>query len=417
LRTNQFGFVQSEFPREFAAFVNFIGGDRLDAVISRVIRKFASYSPDVRSIFGDRYFFHQQWLQFIDRQFKLDVTDPGSVRAASLIAGVNRVRACLSPAASDRFRAAVIGILGPEQDVRQLEHEIRCHTHLGQKGFDVNFADLEGFGRYDLLLKMSSAQVEVECKTVAEDTGLQIKRQMSADLFEVFRRLIDKRSLTNESGIFTLTLNKPVDQCKNLARAMKRALEAYHPGSIEIAEDFSLTFESRPNWTSLVGSGQTEVLRRVIAEDPKWAGSDYITTRSRGTAIGLSLRPHKPAQLRQRIPEVLKDGADQCSGTRPSILWLHFVGATEFDFLELARFSMNSRGGGLNSITASVVHPGATTRDRSHVHTVRYSATAQTVVHKPALGPDLLLTRAASIGGACYDVPNPYCRYPSPLSF
>jgi hypothetical protein len=236
-------------------------------------------------------------------------------------------------------------------------------------------------------------------------------------LFEAFRKLIAKESLTNESGIFTLTLNKPVDQCKNLARAVKGALQTHYPGSIEIAEDFSLTFESRPNWTSLLDSGQTEVLRRVITEDPKWAGSDYITFRSGGAAIGLSLRPHKPAQLRQRVTEVLKDAADQCSGARASMLWLHFVGTTESEFLELARFSMNSRGGGLNTITASVVHPRATTTDRSHIHTVRYSATAQAVTHKPALGTDLLLIRAASIGGTSYDVPNPYCRYPLPLNF
>jgi len=65
--------------------------------------------------------------------------------------------------------------LQPDRDIRQIEHEIRAWTHCSQKGFDVAFADLEGLGNFDLLLEKEGRKIEVECKTIAEDAGSQIK--------------------------------------------------------------------------------------------------------------------------------------------------------------------------------------------------------------------------------------------------
>jgi hypothetical protein len=414
LQRNQFSLLDSEFPKEFALFVNFIGGEVLDSVISRVIRKLAAYSPQIRSLFGDRYFFHEQWLKFIDDPSHVDIADPASVRAASLIAGLNRVRPSLSPAACRRFRAAIVESLAPDRDMRQLEHEIRCHTHLGQKGFAVTFADLEGQGNFDLLLQTNSMEIEVECKTMAEDTGLQLKRQMSADLFEIFRKTVVRQQLVTESGIFSLSFNRPIADYRNLSRSVEKLLVRYPSDITGQSEGFSLAFEPRPQWTMLLELNQNDALRQNIAEDLNWAGSDYVAFQDRGQVVGLALRPHKQGQLRDRVVRVLKDAADQCTGKRPSLLWLHFLGKTEQEFLDIAQLSIENSSRGLNGITADVVQPSSS-RDRSHIHTVRFSAGAQNLTLKPWFGPDRLLTRAASVDDKCYDLRNPYCRHPAEL--
>src|SRR6202034_4152631 len=101
-----------------------------------------------------------------------------AVRSASFIAAVNRVRRSSSPRAQDRLREMVLDNLKPDRDARQIEHELRCWTHFGQKGLDVSFADLEGSGRFDLLVTKGREAIEVECKTVTNTTGYQIKTEL-----------------------------------------------------------------------------------------------------------------------------------------------------------------------------------------------------------------------------------------------
>ena len=132
--------------------------------------------------------------------------------------------------------------------------------------------------------------------------------------------------------------------------------------------------------------------------------------------VALCLRPHKPNSLSSRIIEVIKDGADQCSGKKPGIVWLHFIGAAEAEFLELAQFS-NGNGAGLNSLVAGALHPLASPTDRSHVNMVLFSASSDRVTRSPILSSDLLMVRAASNGGPIYDVPNPLCRLPQDIEF
>src|SRR5208282_5447323 len=167
----------SDFPREFVEFAEFVGLDNLNSSRRQVGQKLAGLSASVRLLFGDRFFFHEQLVRFAGGSppFHLDISDPIAVRAASLIAGVNRVKRSLSQRGVDRLRGMLIDNLMPDRDIRQIEHEIRCSTHFGRKGFTVTFADIEGLGSFDLLVKTPSGPVEVECKTVSEETGGQIK--------------------------------------------------------------------------------------------------------------------------------------------------------------------------------------------------------------------------------------------------
>ena len=206
--TARFGLQQATFQSEFAAFVAFIGGTDLDKVMRKIAQKLRPLGPQARSLYGDRYYFHQQFEAFTfgPVPFRLDTTSLPAVRAASLIASINRLRGSLSASGAARLRSMVIDNLQPDRDVRQIEHEIRSYTHLGQKGFRVTFADLEGLGNFDLLLEQAADRIEVECKTVTEDTGSQIKVDLNVELSETFRRIVSEREIVKRSGLFLFTL-------------------------------------------------------------------------------------------------------------------------------------------------------------------------------------------------------------------
>ena len=93
------------------------------------------------------------------------------------------------------------------------------------------------------------------------------------------------------------------------------------------------------------------------------------------------------------------------------MLWLHLIGHSEDEFLELAQFSQKGEGAGLNAIVAKGPHPRASPTDRSHVHKIRFSAEPADIKQRPVLDNDLMIRKANSLSGLCYDVPNPFCRF------
>ena len=228
---DRYSVVQSDFPREFAEFIDFVGGQALDDAIKKIDKKLRALSPGGRSLFGDRYFFQEQCVRFTfgSSPFQLNISDRVAVRAASLMAGINRVKRSVSPKGVSRLHAMVIDNLKSDRDIRQLEHEILCSTHFGQKGFKVTFADLEGLGNFDLLVETPSALIEVECKTVSEDTGSQIKSELTVNLSECFRKSVAERPPVDEPGLFTLTFNRATADCKNCRASSKKrcALQMY----------------------------------------------------------------------------------------------------------------------------------------------------------------------------------------------
>ena len=95
---DRYSLVQSDFPREFAEFIDFVGAHALDKEIRKIEQRFGAgvtaAESSTRALYGDRYFFQEQCTRFTHDipAFGLNISDPTAVRAASLIAGINRVR-------------------------------------------------------------------------------------------------------------------------------------------------------------------------------------------------------------------------------------------------------------------------------------------------------------------------------------
>jgi hypothetical protein len=113
--------------------------------------------------------------------------------------------------------------------------------------------------------------------------------------------------------------------------------------------------------------------------------------------------------IAQRAVRTLKDAADQLSGTKCSLVWLHFVGFAEQELRNLAEFSMNGEGGGLNAIVADAISPGASHKDRYHVNRVRFTGEPAGLEQRSTT-TETLRVQITSLGGFAYDVPNPRAK-------
>jgi hypothetical protein len=290
-----------DFPREFSRFANFVGPAELQEAVNRVSTKLGPLPSSMLALYLDRYFFHTECIALSEgpNPFQLDVSDPNAVRFASFIAGVNRMKASLSASGASRFKRTILGMLRPDRDIRQLEHEVRVYTHLGQKQIKTVLADLEQIGQFDMLCDADGKQFEVECKTITENTGEQIKTDLLVGLSEMFHKTLLSVDAIAVSGIYILTLSKSPDLCGNLHLALRNALLS---SSLPLStEDFTLSFVAKPDWND--AKTVEIVIRDLEAQSHRWFGA-----RFGNKMLGLVLRPHKPNNLSEKIVQYLKGG-------------------------------------------------------------------------------------------------------------
>jgi hypothetical protein len=413
-----FGADDFDFAAEFAEFAGYVGTQELFKVVRKVVHKLSLLDPAPRRLFGTRYFFHEQIDEFTEGAlpFILDASSPLAVRAATLIAGVNRAKAGMSDVAQSRLRRMMLDNLTPDRDIRQIEHEFRAFIHVRQMFSAVEFADLEGHGNFDLLCTTGGASVEVECKTVSEDTGNPIKNEMVVNLSQIFLSSLRKRPPVDESGLFYLKFKSDPGSSKTIQQDLKSALAAPFVRVID-CQHATIDFLPRPTWRSNLETLPPDELRNFMSDDPDIKGRSHCFTKIGADMFALVLETSRMSMLAERIPRILKDAADQLSGTGASMIWLHFVGFAEEEFRALVEFSKNGMGGGLNALVAEAVSPGGSSfKDRSHVNVVRFSgepveaqrhstATEEGVVHR------------TSMGGAAYDVRNPFARHQLNIKF
>jgi hypothetical protein len=231
-----------------------------------------------------------------------------------------------------------------------------------------------------------------------------------ASISDAFDRKVTRAIPVAESGLFTLKLNKPVASCKDLPRQLTKALESETPTS-HYGTDFTLSFSPRPDWQRLLNSDRWPELNRQIRQDPDDGDYARSIVIAAGIILALDVRPHAPSDLNGCLIETLKKAADQCSGKNAGVIWLHFAGFPEEEIGQLFEFSLNGKGAGLNVTVAEVLHPSMSSTDRSHIQRVRFSGDRRDLVHHPVFASNLVLGRAVSWGGACYDVPNPLGRF------
>ncbi len=82
--------------------------------------------------------------------------------------------------------------------------------------------------------------------------------------------------------------------------------------------------------------------------------------------------------------------------------------------MELAQFAMGGRGRGLDALVIKALSKTGSTGIRDHVNAIVFSSEPDGITHRPALNSQLLLTKAASVGGPMYVVRNAQPRFPLP---
>jgi hypothetical protein len=159
------------------------------------------------------------------------------------------------------------------------------------------------------------------------------------------------------SGIFHLKFKLDPGASKAVLHEFKAALKSRVLDTIDCA-DATLEFLPRPAWDHELKTLAPVELRNRIEADPAVGGRAHWITKVGDNMFALSLETSKGNTLAERAVNVLKRAADQLSGTRACMVWIHFVGFAEQEFQAPAEFSQGGRGG-LNTLVAEAVSPSS----------------------------------------------------------
>ncbi len=186
-------------PIELSYFATIVGQDELQRRL-RKIRKFALANPPLGRNAVDKLDIPLGIGSLYGRR----VSQPNAANGASrnhylslaFIAQANEIHRHISTPGRRKLRGQLIKALSLDGDARQLAHEFRAATYLSKEGWDVSFSDLDGTERYDLTAWKGPQRIELECKTIAGDTGAAIRRGEATNLVKaIFAKIPDLQIL------------------------------------------------------------------------------------------------------------------------------------------------------------------------------------------------------------------------------
>ncbi|SIO40305.1 hypothetical protein SAMN05443247_04895 [Bradyrhizobium erythrophlei] len=285
----------------------------------------------------------------------------------SFLLPARRIHAALPPESQKpyegRLRDAVNGTFG----ARPFAYEISIATHFMRQGWDVEFLDYACAARFDLLARLGSVEVEVECKTTSGDTGRKIHRQEANRLAQLL--LPTTQKLTEIPGCHRILivvpdrLGKSNEELGDIAATVATAVHQRGEATNRLAR-VEYVFDGLDLWPD-PSDAPADAISFFEKRFGKQNANVMFHGRSGFSVVAVMIVSSKADSVIDAISEEAKKAAGQCSGSRPALLALHLIDEVNRADLEGMLRSAN----GMHQITHAVLRA----ETRRHVDTVAFT--------------------------------------------
>lgn len=274
------------------------------------------------------------------------------------------------------FEGKLLDFVSGTYGARPFAYEINIATHLMQRGWDIDSADLCRSAQFDFLARRGDAEVEVECKTGSGDTGRKIHRQEVNRLGDLLIPVTE--ALLDDAGCHLLRIVVPDRLGKSPAEL--NGLAALAKSAIETGETVG-DLGTATYWK------ETEVWCEPASEDDAEAraffearlGSTnchlFFHGRPGHAVLAASITSRKPDKVVGALSEDAVKAAKQCSGTRPAIVTMQLIDPIDREDLRELLYTSN----GLHKIAHSVFKNDA----RAHVDSIMFSTPPKLTPESP----------------------------------
>jgi hypothetical protein len=264
------------------------------------------------------------------------------------------------------FEGRLLDAVNGTKGARPFAYEIAIATHIMQKGWDVEFVDYAGAGRFDLLARRDAVEIEIECKTTSGDTGRRIHRQEVNRLADLLLPLAKQTADDDGCHRILITvpdrLGKSNDELSSIAATATTAVQQRASASSDLAH-VDYTFDGLGAWP------EPDANPDALAFFEKRFGVQNANLMFLGrpglSAVAVMIRSAKADNVVEAISARAKEAADQCSGTRPALIALHLIDEISRSDLQ----NMLNTSNGLHAVSHAVFR----SEKRQHVDSVAFT--------------------------------------------
>jgi hypothetical protein len=237
---------------------------------------------------------------------------------------------------------------------------------MGQ-GWDVDFIDYAGTARFDLLARLGTAEIEVECKTTSADTGRKVHRQEANRLAELL--LPTTQKLAEEPGCHRILIAVPdrlgrsQPELDDVAAITAMAVERQGEAANHLARA-AYFWDGVDPWPDPIES-RAEAVAYFEQRFGRLNASMLFHGRTGHSVVAVMIASEKSDSVIDAIADEAKKAAKQCSGTRPALIALNLV--DDLDRADIETFLGTDNG--MQKITREVLKA----ETRRHVDTVSFT--------------------------------------------
>lgn len=302
------------------------------------------------------------------------------------------VHARLSPKGRQVFEGRLRDSLKAETGFAPLYLELDLAQRLMDAGYDVEFADMEGAAKYDLLFSRGAFAGEVECKSLSADAGRQIHRKDFYRFMEAIAQALTRHTEQRRREVLLITLGARLpSNTPEQAPLVKAVAALLHDGTRRTVEGDGFHLELRPLAESLSTAPLTDQKAFYKACGEAFGQNTHVAgglTEDGGCLVVMrSNREDDPSKPKL---EAMRKAATQFTGDRPAFIAIQEHGIEPADLM----LPHVRRKAGILSY-ALFGHYGAV-----HVNAVYVT------------GFGAVVARGGQIGTPAFAVPNPKPKFP-----
>jgi hypothetical protein len=216
-------------------------------------------------------------------------------------------------------------------------------THFVRRGHSIGWPEMEGLGRFDLLVKdLGTSGLEIECKSISEDKGRKIHRRETLEFHHLVKPNLQVLSRDIQSGVsvvLTLSERLPVMHKQRQALA-KRVIDAILTSqSIELDDGSDIRvsgFDMKAMGIVEKEKGVT-ISREAIDQITATKNREVMILGNRRGAIIFVLQSRQDDTMLKYVFDTVSESAkNQVSKNRPALFLVGLHGIEAESLLSIA---------------------------------------------------------------------------------
>lgn len=228
-------------------------------------------------------------------------------------------------------------------DMRAIQLELMAATHFVHRGHTVHWPEMEGLGRFDLLIHdIGSNGLEVECKSISEDKRRKIPRREAIEFHHLVKPGLQTLSRKLQSGIsVVLTLSDRLPhtykQKQELAERVISAVLASQHVTLDDDSDIRISEFDMKDLEIVETESRATISRASIDKITATNNREVMILGNKTGAIVFALQSRQDDTMLENVFDTVNESAkNQVSKNRPALFLVGLYGIEAESLLSIA---------------------------------------------------------------------------------